>query len=333
MPETDNSQYIGHDKCWAIVQNSLERGKLHHGWILSGAKGMGKAGFAKHMAYAILDPNGSQRHLIDAGTHPDYHIVSRPPKEWPKEGEGIAPNAELKRSINIEQIRKLQTVLNVKPSMSDKRVIIIDAADDMEKAAANALLKSLEEPPQGTIFILISHASEKLLPTIKSRCQTMRFDPLSEEQMIAALDMHLSNISETERAALVRAGSGSPGRALAFLGLDLAEIDNIMSSIKEKGDSNNALRTKLVKLLTLKATQAKYESFLRRAPSYIAAHAHHLPIERLKEASDAYTKATSLASRAIGVSLDKPAVIFEMVSLLSVLQTNKPSSYNKNRKL
>lgn len=325
MPETDDSHYIGHDKCWDLFNSALDRSKLHHGWILAGTKGMGKAGFAKRMAYSILDPNGQHRHLIDAGTHPDFHIISRPPKELPKEGEGIDPNAELKRSINIDQIRKLQTVLNVKPSMSDKRVIIIDAADDMERASANALLKSLEEPPQGTIFILISHASEKLLPTIKSRCQTMRFDPLSEEQMITALDMHLSNISDAERDALVRAGNGAPGRALAFMGLDLAEIDTIMDSIKEKGDANNALRTKLVKLLTLKAAQAKYEAFLRRAPSYIAAHAYHLPMERLNEASDAYAKATSLASRAITLSLDKPSVVFEMVSLLSVLQTNKPS--------
>ncbi len=325
MPETDDGHYIGHSKCWNMFKSALNRRKLHHGWILSGTKGIGKAGFAKRMACSILDPNGTQKHLIDASTHPDFHIISRPPKELPKEGEGIDPNAELKRSINIDQIRKVQTVLNVKPSMSDKRVIIIDAADDMERASANALLKSLEEPPQGTIFILISHASEKLLPTIKSRCQMMRFDPLSEDQMIAALNMYLSDSSDAERAALVRAGNGSPGRALTFLGLDLAEIDTIMDNIRAKGDPNNVLRTKLVKLLTLKAAQAKYEAFLRRAPSYIATHAHHLPVERFNEVSDTYAKATSLASRAIGLSLDKPAVVFEMVSLLSVLQTHKPS--------
>lgn len=324
MPETEDSHYIGHDQCWDIFKSALERDKLHHGWILSGMRGIGKASFAKRMAYCILDPNGTQRHLIDAGTHPDFHIISRPPKELPKEGEKIAPNAELKRSINIDQIRKLQTVLNVKPSMSNKRVIIIDAADDMERAAANALLKSLEEPPQGTVFILISHASEKLLPTIKSRCQILRFDPLSEEQMIAVLDMHISSNSDAERDALVRAGNGSPGRALAFLGLDWAEVDAVMDSIREKGDANNMLRMKLVKMLTLKAAQAKYEAFLRLAPTYIATYAHHLPLERLNEASDAYAKATSLASRAIGLSLDKSAVIFEMVSLLSVLQMNKP---------
>lgn len=325
MSEIDTIHYIGHDKCWDIFESALKRGKMHHGWILAGARGMGKARFAKRMAYSIIDPSGLRKNLIDAGTHPDFHIISRPPKELPKEGEGVDPNAELKRSINIEQIRKLQSVLNVKPSMSGKRVIIIDSADDMERAAANALLKSLEEPPQGTIFLLISHASEKLLPTIKSRCQTMRFDPLSEDQMQAALNMQLDGISDTERTALVRAGNGSPGRALAFKGLDLAEIDTIMDSIKNKGDPNNALRTKLVKLLTLKAAQAKYEAFLRLAPSYIAAHAYQLPIEKLSDVSDAYAKATSLASKAIGLSLDKPAVVFEMVSLLSVLQTNKPS--------
>lgn len=320
----DNIEFIGHDKCWNIFQNAYRLGKLHHGWILAGPRGIGKAAFAVRMAKSILDPAGVHSSLIHARTHPDFHIITRPPKEEPKAGEGIAPNAELKRSINIGQIRKLQSVLNVKTSMSDMRVIIIDSADDMERAAANALLKSLEEPPQGTIFLLISHASDKLLPTIKSRCQIMRFDPLSDDMMQAALRVHVPNMGADETAALVRAGSGSPGQALAYMGLNLADIELAMDSIRINGDDNNALKTKLVKLLTLKAAQPKYEAFLRRAPSYIATHAHNVPLDKIVHVTDAYDKSVALASRAIGVSLDKPSVVFEMVSLLSTLQTHKP---------
>lgn len=317
-------QYIGHDKCWGLFEKALHSGKLHHGWILAGPRAIGKAHFAARMAENILDPQNIYSALLRAGTHPDLHILTRPLKELPKEGEAPEKDAELKRNISVDQIRKLQMVLNVKPSMSDKRVIIIDAADDMERGAANALLKSLEEPPQGTIFILISHSSEKLLPTIKSRCQIMRFDPLNDEMMQSALDIHVPNLSMNEKMALIRAGQGSPGQSLAYMGLDLADIEAALDLIRKQGDADNIIRAKLVKLLSLKAAQAKYEAFLRRVPSYIAQYAQEAKLSDIPHISDAYDKSLSLASRAIGLTLDKPSVVFEMVSLLSTLQTHKP---------
>lgn len=316
--------FIGHDKCWSMFQNALNGGKFHHGWILAGLRGIGKASFAKRMAIAILDPDNIHASILSAGTHPDLHIITRPLKILPKEGEAPEKDAELKRNISVDQIRKLQSVLNMKASMSEKRVIIIDAADDMERGAANALLKNLEEPPRGTIFLLISHASDKLLPTIKSRCQIMRFDPLSDDKMYEALNILIPNSDADEKAALVRAGHGSPGQSLAYMGLDLADIESAMDMIREHGDPHNVVRTKLVKMLTLKAAQAKYEAFLRRVPSYIAAHAHLADHTNIPQITNAYEKSMALASRAIGVTLDKPAVIFEMVSLLSMLQTHKP---------
>lgn len=321
----DDISLIGHDKCWSMAVNALNSGKLHHGWILAGPRGIGKASFAHRMAIAILDPDNIHASILRAGTHPDLHVITRPLKELPKEGESPAKDAELKRSINVDQIRKLQSVLNVKASMSEKRVIIIDAADDMERGAANALLKSLEEPPRGTIFLLVSHASDKLLPTIKSRCQIMRFDPLPEDMMYAALNIHIPNSSAEEKAALVRAGSGSPGQSLAYMGLDLADIEAALDSIRLNGDPNNVIRTKLVKLLTLKAAQPKFEAFLRRVPTYIAVHARNADHANIPRITDAYDQSLALASRAIGLTLDKPSVVFEMVSLLSTLQTHKPN--------
>ncbi len=315
---------LGHDKCWSIFNNALQSGKLHHGWILAGARGIGKAGFAKQIARKILDQEGRYTALFDAGTFPDLYVISRPPKEEPKPGEGIAVDAELKRSINIDQIRKLQSKLANKASMSDKRVIIIDAADDVERAGANALLKSLEEPPEGTIFLLISHASEKLLPTIKSRCQILRFEPLSHEQMNDALSQQFPDIADDEKSALIKAGKGSPGQAIAYMGLGMAEIEASLDNIRKSGDPQNIERAKLMKSLTLKAAQNKYEAFLRRAPSYIAEYAPYADIHRMDVISDCYNKANDLAGRAIGLSLDKQAVVFEMASLLSKLQTHKP---------
>lgn len=315
---------VGHDKWWSKFNKAYQSGKMHHGWIFAGPRGIGKASFAKQIARVILDEQGQYNALFDAGSFPDLYIITRPPKEEPKEGEGIAANAELKRSINIDQIRKLQSKLTTRASVADKRVIIIDAADDMERGGANALLKSLEEPPRGTIFILISHAIDRLLPTIKSRCQLMRFDPLSDQDMMKVLSTH-DDIAETERSALIKAASGSPGQALAFKGLDLAEIEAAMDHVRQSGDASNEIRTRLIKLLSLKAAQKKYEAFLRRVPSYIAANAENVNVSQIDSVCAAYDKSNILAARAMNLSLDKPAVIFEMVRLLSTLQTHKPN--------
>src|SRR3546814_4927885 len=95
------------------------------------------------------------RALIAAGSHPDFRLLQRLPKDADKPGENLA------RSITIAQVRTLQAMFAITPSMSPRRVVLIDAVDDLERGGANALLKSLEEPPAGTIFLLVSHADRK----------------------------------------------------------------------------------------------------------------------------------------------------------------------------
>src|SRR3546814_19245555 len=107
------------------------------------------------------------------------------------------------------------------PSMSPRRVVLIDAVDDLERGGANALLKSLEEPPAGTIFLLVSHAPGRLLPTIRSRCRLLRFEPLPREAMTSLLRDVLPQERDAEIAALIADGPGPPGprRGFAALGL------------------------------------------------------------------------------------------------------------------
>ncbi len=315
------SNMVGHDANWAQFSAGLSAGRLHHGWILAGPRGVGKAGFAARAAAALVDPDGQQRHLIEQRTHPDIHWVQRLPKEPPKDGEAPDPDAELKRSISVDQVRVLQRSLTTRPSMGTKRAIIIDAADDLERGGANALLKSLEEPPVGTYFLLISHASDRLLPTIRSRCQMLRFEPLSDEQMQQFLGRALPDMPPQDHDILVRAAGGSPGQALEFAGLDLAEIEGAMDNIIAYGDKGNKLRHQLAETLSLKAAQFRYEAFLRRVPGRIAAFARQQPPAEALAAIEAFHAAEALAARAIGLTLDKQAVVFQMGSLLASLQT------------
>lgn len=320
------NRIFGHDAVSDKIAHALAQAKLHHGLIFAGPRGVGKASSARSIAGDIVDPIGAHTALLASGNFPDILTVSRLPREAPKPGEAAAPDAELKRSIGVDQIRQLQSVLTKRPAISDKRVVIIDAADDMELGASNALLKSLEEPPAGCHFILISHASDRLLPTIRSRCQIFRFDSLGAPDMTAALQVLLPDHDASEIEMLRQLGRGSPGIALEFAGLKMGELEQKMQQIIRSGDADNAIRSLLAGQLSVKAAQPRYEAFLRRVPSVIADAARSMPADANITAIDAWKKATELAARAIGVSLDKNAVILEMGSLLASLNQHKHAS-------
>ena len=299
-----------------------------HAWLIAGPEGVGKGAFARIAAARMLAeasepqklspgwevPETSQTaHLIAAGAHPDYRELVRLPKDAAKPDEALA------RSITIAQVRSLQPLFATKPSLSNRRVVVIDSIDDLERGGANALLKNLEEPPAGTIFLLVSHAPGQLLPTIRSRCRLLRFEPLPSEQVAAILRSELTDASASEIEALVRAGEGSPGRALGFAGLDLAALEGDMAALAETGDPSNTVRSRLAKLLGAKAAQPRYEAFLHRSPSFIAERARKRSGEGLRTALDAYAEARELAGAATGLSLDAGATVFEMSGLIARL--------------
>lgn len=270
----------------------------------------------------LVDPENAYASMITRGSHPDILSVKRLPKEALKEDEDIDDVTEFKRSITVDQIRGLQQSLTTRPGLSNRRAIIIDAADDLERGGANALLKSLEEPPVGTFFFLISHASDRLLPTIRSRCQILRFEALSDADMANVLHRAVPEVSADEVQALIRLGNGTPGQALDFLGLDLKEIEDAMTSILRTGDRDNALRNGLADRLSLKAAQPRYEAFLRRAPSLIAEYTRQLDATQVRNGVAAWEAASGLAARAIALSLDKQSVVFQMGSLLASIQAH-----------
>jgi len=319
----------GNDAAHAAFAAAMAGDTLHHAWLFAGPEGIGKASFARAAAVRLLaeaaapdtlEPgfdvpeNHQTRRLIEAGSHPDYRELKRLPKESDKTGQ------ELARSIPIAQVRALLPMFAMKPSLSPRRVVLIDAIDDVERpGASNALLKSLEEPPAGTIFILVSHAPGRLLPTIRSRCRLLRFDPLDEGDMTRIVREHLGSADDAEVAALVRAGAGSPGRALGFAGLDLAALDGVLSAIARDGDRSNARRVKLAKALAVKAAQPRYEAFLDRAPAFIAESARNRRGEGLRTALDSYDAARALSASARALSLDAQGTVYEMAGLVAKL--------------
>src|SRR6187455_2468831 len=204
----------GHDDPWREWHAALAGPRLHHGWILTGRRGVGKAGFALTAARELVAEAGvPQPH----GDHPDVIVLEPLPAtaEDEKKREEGKPY-QRKRNIGVDQVRAMQQRLTTWPTLGSRRAIVIDPADDLEKGAANALLKSLEEPPVGTYFLLVVHRLGRLLPTIRSRCRLLQFPPVEPAEIDALLRREAPEADSAMRAAAIAAAGGSPGAALDF---------------------------------------------------------------------------------------------------------------------
>ena len=220
---------IGHQDAENLFVDALNEGRLHHAWMITGPKGIGKATFAWRLAKYLLcspireegpslfgdapeviqtldiDPDHPVLRRIHAGSEGRLSVVRRPYD---------AKRKVFKAQITVEEIRKLKSFFALSAADGGRRVVIIDAADDMNVNAANALLKVLEEPPQHTILLLISHQPSRLLPTIRSRCRTLRLGALSPADIDAVLATQELEIDAAKMGALSTLSAGSAGEAI-----------------------------------------------------------------------------------------------------------------------
>lgn len=314
---------IGQDRALEQFTGAWDSRKVHHAWLLAGPSGVGKASFARAAARRVLAEaagppfdlrglNTPDEHpmvkLIDAGSHPDMRWLERLPRE---KGEGLA------RNISVAQIRDLGQFFTLTPAFSPWRVAVIDTLDELESAAANALLKILEEPPPNTIFFLVSHAPGRLLPTIRSRCRRLQFEALDDEAMTSILEQEVPTLARPERERIIAMSGGSAGRAVAFAELDLAKLEDAAGKIMRQGDPTNALRSDLATELGKKNAADRYGAFLDVTPSLIAKRARDLTGEPLERALVAYAKARELGAVARRLSLNPSATVFELCGVLA----------------
>ena len=169
----------GHDRVVAELRRSLEQGRFPHAMLFVGLEGIGKRTFARKLAQSLLCETVAADRLdpcescpgclqVEAQTHPDYTEAARP---------------EDRHELPIAVIRDLCEHFALKPARGIRKIAILDDADDLNEEAANAFLKTLEEPPPGAVLILIGTSVEVQLQTIVSRCQVVRFDPLPAEDV------------------------------------------------------------------------------------------------------------------------------------------------------
>ena len=307
----------GHDHAWREWHAALAGPRLHHGWILTGRRGGGKAGFALTAARELVAEAGvPQPH----GGHPDVIVLEPLPAtaDDEKKREEGKPY-QRKRNIGVDQVRAMQQRLTTRPTLGSRRVIVIDPADDLEKGAANALLKSLEEPPAGSYFLLVVHRLGRLLPTIRSRCRVLQFPPIDAAEIDAILRREAPQADPAMREAAVAAAGGSPGAALDFVELDLGRIHGLMREIADGGDSDFARRGRLAEAMGARPDRKRQLAAIDLARAVVAARMITTPVTAIPALTQAHADLNRLAAQAPTYNFDPGLLVMEIGTLLASL--------------
>ena len=306
---------------------ALARGRLHHAWLLTGPEGMGKATFAYRAARRLLgakpdpaygllgsNPTDPENRLIAAHSHPDLMTLER-----------AVEDGKTKKYISVDDARALPGFFHMAPSRGPYRVAIVDAVDDMNVYAANALLKTLEEPPERGVLLLVSHAPGRLVATIRSRCRRLAFQPWPTEG-VADFVRRRAGLADDEADAVAALAKGAPGQALRLAegqalaldatarGLVLGEPapDNELLALADsfRGQAGQRLFDlffeRLAEALRVVATQSRVD------PGYAA---------RLAELWD---KVAAAPGEADAINLDRADVFWSLLAELKALRAQAP---------
>jgi DNA polymerase III subunit delta' len=226
-------QWFGHDEAERALLEAYRGGRMPHAWLIGGPPGIGKATLAYRMArFVLAHPDASAPQVQSAGSlalppdhravrlvaaqgHPDLLVLERRPGD----------SGALRTVIAVEDVRRLVPFLGSTAGEAGWRVVVVDSADELNAAGANALLKLLEEPPRRCLFLIVSHAPGRLLATIRSRCRRLLLRPLAPADIGRAVGAALGR--NPDDAAVQKAASaadGSVGHAIALIGGPLLAV-------------------------------------------------------------------------------------------------------------
>ena len=306
---------VGHGHAETTLRRAWDEARLAHGWLLAGPPGIGKATLAWRFVKFLQSGGGGEGladnpadiavRQIEAGAHPDCRLVRR---SYGK----VAPR-RFRSQISVEDVRDLGGFMRQTPAFGGWRTVIVDAADEMNSNAANAMLKLLEEPPPQTVLILIAHVPGRLPPTIRSRCQRLVLRPLADGEVRAVLKDKRPALKGGETEALARLAAGSPGRAIALADAGGLQIHDQLSTLLtglEKADvvEIQAFADSLAPASAEPAYRAFVDLLLVWLQKTVRAAAAG-PRPAAERWFAAYDRVLDLTTKADGLNLDRKAVV------------------------
>ena len=311
----------------ALVQ-AFQRNRLHHAWLLTGPQGLGKAALAHRFARMLLGAQADQNRVLDARpedpvvrlvmaqSHPDFLTLDR-----------YGPDGALRRSISVDDARRLPEFFSKAPAMSQYRVALVDAVDDLNTNAANAILKILEEPPERGVLLLVSHAPGKLLPTVRSRCRRLVVRPWPVETLAEHL-VSTQGLGRDDAGQLAAQALGSPGRALALLGAKDKLDDAAVAALLDPTAQGDPVRlAALADSFRGAEGGRRLGQLLMRLCDLIADRLRHHAFTDPSTASrwaEVWRKLSQLPDEAEGLNLDRNDVFWSALAELRAATASNP---------
>lgn len=327
IPEpAEARRLVGHAEAVAHVAAAFRAGRLHHALLLVGPSGIGKASFAFQLAHHVLahpdaasappafetiDQGSALYRQVAQGAHPAVLHLTRPFNDKSK---------SFRSAVTVDEIRRIGRFLSMTAHDGAYRIVIVDPADDMNANAANALLKNLEEPPARTLFVLIAHSSGSLLPTIRSRCQVIKFSPLQPAELRTVLEGFDINLPGDVGALADKAG-GSVREALLLLEYGGLEIAQAVERMADTAGFDAGAAIRIADAVSARDAAVAFSLFNRTVLDVLADRARAAALAGDGSAADRLARTWSDAEQRIGevetFNLDKKAHAIGLLRMLS----------------
>lgn len=277
---------IGHDAAERQLLEAYQSGRFHHGWLITGPQGVGKATLAYRLARYLLRYPDHQTapgdtlaiptddivtSQVSARSHPDLLVVERDVEK-----------GKLKAGITVDASRKAADFFSKTAGAGGWRIAIVDVADEMNAAAANSILKTLEEPPERSLFILLCHERGKLLPTIRSRCIELALQPLSPQETASTLELLPDGLGKPALPHVAIA-NGRPGLALALAETGAGAVFDRFTKAAEAGRLDTRTKMTIANALHGRGSDDRFNVFCALLDGWItsaAATAIRQPADR-----------------------------------------------------
>ncbi len=322
----DTFDWAGDEAHERAFLDALERGRLHHAWLVIGPEGVGKATFAYRAARRLLgaakdsslgplgaSPDDPVCRQILGRAHPDLLVLQRDPED-----------GKARRGIPVDEARALPEFFSKSPAAAPYRVAIIDTADDLNNFGANAVLKTLEEPPERGVLFLISHAPGGLLPTIRSRCRRLRIDTPEPGRAARWVEAR-SGVTPHDAERLLAMAAGAPGGAWRLAADGALEADRLAHELLAAlPNPDETAMLAIADSFRGPAGMARFSLFFNR----LADQVHRMAVRRTAEGeagvaldrwAETWVELINTPGEAEGVNLDRADVFFTALSRLKAI--------------
>ncbi len=323
-PPLATAKLFGHQEAERFLAESYRSGKGHHAILIEGPEGIGKATLAfRFAAHVLSHPEPSQapavlgdpdpasalvRQLASGASHNLLHLT-RPVDE---------KTGKVRSAITIDEVRRAGHFFSQTSGTGNWRIVIIDPADDLNRNAANAILKILEEPPKRAMFLVLSHAPGKLLPTIRSRCLPLKLEPLSAGDMKRALGQLGIALAGGQRETVLALAKGSVARALKVInygGLDIiAAFDELLAA---QGPAARKVMHRIADALSARDSDVAFGFFVEHLGDHLHEQARAAALSGASGEADRFARLSSSVTERLAVSaaynLDRKQTILDIL--------------------